>query len=155
MKEQGCAEQGCGSCLSPVHDSPAHSYLTVLLAQVELRQGPGDPSSVGAGLSPQPTTHKCVVFMRVYCWKLLGLSLLREREPEGKIRKDQTLGQIAICHPMHREIFPEKNGHIVVQELLMKNDMKNRPSPAITSSDGQLLSNINTNTFPPVQHLLI
>lgn len=33
--------------------------------------------------------------------------------------------------------------------------MKNKVLPAITSTDRQLLLNINTNTFPPVEFLLI
>lgn len=82
--------------------------------------------------------------------------MLKEREPKGKIKKDQPLGQVAICHPTYREIFSEKkNGHIIVQEPLIKNDVTNKTPPAITSSDRQLLSNINTNTFPPMEHLLI
>lgn len=56
---------------------------------------------------------------------------------------------------MYGEILPERNGHIIVQELLIKSDMKNKTPPAITSSDRQLLPNINTNTSPPVQCLLM
>lgn len=108
---------------------------------------PKDPSSAQTSWAEPPAHHtqmRCIYEgVPRYYLKRLVLSFLREREPKGKIGKDQTLGQVAIHHPMYREIFPEKDGHIIVQELLIKSDMKNKTPPAITSSDRQLLPNIN------------
>lgn len=56
---------------------------------------------------------------------------------------------------MFMEKFPGKNVHIIQQELLIKSNMKNKVPPAITSTDRQLPPNINTNTFPPAEFLLI
>lgn len=75
----------------------------VVPTQAELRQGPGDPSSAQTSWAEPPAHHTqtyciCKGVPR-YCLKRLVLSLLREREPKGKIRKDQTLGQVTICHP--------------------------------------------------------
>lgn len=82
------------------------------------------------------------------------LSLLKDREPKGKTKTNLWVKlPSATLHTGKRSL--KKNGHIIVQELLIKNDTKNKTPPAITGSDRQLLSNTNTNTFLPVGNLLV